>query len=230
MQPPTLDRLFVVIPCYNDFPTIGSTIASLLPYAGHIVVVDDGSQPSLISHVHHLPVYYLRHIVNLGQGAALRTGTDFALQNGAEWIVHFDADGQHSAEDVLKMLAPLHKNSVDIVLGSRFLNPVDIQAIPLFKRFLLQLGRIVNRILAANMRLSDAHNGFRAMNRQAALVLEWKSPRMAHASEILTDITRHKLRYCEVPTHVKYTPYSRKKGQKWYHAIDIVWDLVLNKR
>ena len=111
---------FVIVPAFNEGEII-STLQGLIAAGYSVVVVDDGSTNGMDALVANLPVYFLRHPVNLGQGAALQTGMTFALQNGAEIIVHFDADGQHKVEDIETLLKPLHQGEADVVLGSRFL-------------------------------------------------------------------------------------------------------------
>ena len=220
-------RVFVIIPTYNEGTVIRQTIQSLgNQYA--IVVVDDASRDDTYAKIKDLPVYYLRHDINLGQGAALQTGMTFALQEGADIVVHFDADGQHNPGDINRFIDELEAKNVDIVLGSRFLRNTDRRAIPPLRRLLLQLGRFVNGLLAG-LWLSDAHNGFRVMNRRSLSCIQLRENRMAHATEILMQIKRHHLSYVECPTHIEYTAYSKVKGQRWQGSIDILIDVFINK-
>ncbi len=221
------ERVFVVIPSYNEGKVIRQTIRSL-PDQYHVVLVDDASTDDTINAVRDLPIYYLRHDINLGQGAALQTGMDFARQQGADIVVHFDADGQHNPADIQSFIDVLQTRQVDVVLGSRFLRNDDLRAIPQLRRMLLRVARIVNGLLTG-LWLSDAHNGFRVMNRRALTAIQLKENRMAHASEILMQIRRQQLRYVEMPTHIVYTDYSQVKGQRWQGAIDIMIDVFINK-
>lgn len=207
---------------------IRQTIAGLIPKGYSIVVVNDGSTQSIYDEVADLPVLYAAHRINLGQGAALQTGIEIALAKGATYIVHFDSDGQHSADDIPGMLKPLLENKADIVIGSRFLNKNDALAIPFKRRILLRAARIVNWTLTG-MWLSDAHNGFRAMTNASGREINLRENRMGHASEILVQIREKKLRYAEMPTHIIYSDYSKAKGQSPLNAINIVIDMILNK-
>jgi len=207
---------------------IRKTLSELINLGYSTVVVDDGSTQKIFEEINGLPVIYAKHRINLGQGAALQTGVEIALQRGAELIVHFDADGQHSAEDISRMIQPILEYKADIVIGSRFLNRKDSDAIPIKKRILLRTARLVNWSLTG-MWLSDAHNGFRAMNRLAGEKVIIRENRMGHASEILIHIRRHKLRYTERATHITYSAYSEAKGQSAFNSINIVIDLLLNK-
>jgi glycosyltransferase involved in cell wall biosynthesis len=220
--------IFIVIPCYNDKRMIRETVQGLLPYKYSIVVVDDGSDQNVYEEIADLPVIYARHRINLGQGAALQTGAEIALARNAKLIVHFDSDGQHSVDDIPEMIRPLIEEKADIVIGSRFLNRNDTDAVPLKRRMLLRTARLVNWCLTG-VWLSDAHNGFRAMTVVAGSRIKLKENRMGHASEILMLIRNQKLRFAERPTHIIYSEYSMAKGQSPLNAINIVIDILLNK-
>src|ERR1044071_5659611 len=93
-------KVFVVVPAYNEKETIKQVTMDLLTHDYSIVIVDDGSDTKLSSVLKGMPVYILRHRVNLGQGAAIQTGIEFAISKDASYIVTFDADGQHKSEDI----------------------------------------------------------------------------------------------------------------------------------
>lgn len=221
-----MPRIFVIIPAYNENEVLRMTIEEFSTFNYTIIVVDDGSYISQASFLTGLPVTILRHKINLGQGASLQTGNEYALKQGADFIVHFDADGQHSVHDIQDLLAPLFTNKFDIALGSRFLSTSN--KIPLGKKILLKSARYIN-FLFSGILLSDAHNGLRAMTAAAISKIRIKENRMAHASEILLAITKNKLRYLEIPVTVKYTAYSKEKGQSAFNSIRIFFDLLLHK-
>jgi glycosyltransferase involved in cell wall biosynthesis len=219
---------FVVVPAYNEAGQIGSTLRRLLDAHFEVVVVDDGSSDGTWDVVNRLPVHRLRHPTNLGQGAALQTGMTYALQQGAEFIVHFDADGQHQAEDIDSLLEPLSRGEADVVLGSRFLNRDHQGNVPAIKRLLLRGGVWVNGLLTG-LWLTDAHNGFRALTRSAASQIHLEENGFTHASEILNQIRSRRLQHLERPTAILYTDYSKQKGQSVWNAFNIVFDLLLRK-
>jgi glycosyltransferase involved in cell wall biosynthesis len=221
------EQIYILIPSFNEGKVIRQTIRSLGDQY-HIVVIDDASTDDTANAVRDLPIYYLRHDINLGQGAALQTGMDFALQQGADIVVHFDADGQHNPADIDRFIDILKTRKVDVVLGSRFMRQDDLLAIPRLRRLLLRVARVINGLLTG-LWLSDAHNGFRVLNRNALHAIQLKENRMAHASEILMQIRRCQLRYVECPTHIIYTEYSQVKGQRWQGAVDILIDVFINK-
>ncbi len=221
-------QTFVIVPAYNEGAAIRAAAAPLLAAGYSVVVVDDGSSDDTWQAVCGLPVYALRHPINLGQGAALQTGMTFALAQGAEYIVHFDADGQHQAADVERLLAPLLAGEADVALGSRFARPEDAALVPTARRCLLKIGVLVNGLLTG-VWLTDAHNGLRALTRGAAERIRLRENRQAHATEILTQIRRAKLRYVERPTTVHYTDYSRAKGQSGWNSLNIFFDLITGR-
>ncbi len=222
-----MKNVYVVIPSYNEGETLRRTVESLLPCGYEIVVVDDGSREDPRTMLADLPIHYLRHPINLGQGAALQTGMDYAKAQGAEAVIHFDADGQHDKDDIPQFLAAL-ESGADVVIGSRFLRESDLAHVPKGKRLVLRCARIVNGIFTG-MWLTDAHNGFRALSRKALEAIDLTENRMAHATEIMSQIRAAKLSVKEVPVTIRYTDYSQAKGQKWTNSLNILIDLILNK-
>ena len=221
-------RVFVIVPAFNEREVILSTLQSLLRAQYNVVVIDDGSTDGTSALMTNCPVYLLRHAINLGQGAALQTGMSFAVQEGAEIIVHFDADGQHRIEDIESLIEPLRKGEADVVLGSRFLRQVDRSAVPPHKRLVLRVAVVVNW-LATGVWLTDAHNGFRALTADAAKRIRLREAGFAHATEIISEIRRAGLRYVEKPTSIRYTDYSKGKGQPIWNAVNILIDLLLRR-
>jgi glycosyltransferase involved in cell wall biosynthesis len=192
-----------------------------------IIIVDDGSSKPVQQTIAGLSVTLLRHKLNLGQGAALQTGFDYAKKAGFDIVITFDADGQHKVNDLPVLIKPILENKADVVLGSRFLFPNKTN-FPFFKKTTLQTARIINFLLSGIL-LSDAHNGLRALNKTALEKINLTENRMAHASEILFEIKKQKLRYTEVPVNVLYTDYSRQKGQSPRDSIKVLFDVVLHK-
>jgi glycosyltransferase involved in cell wall biosynthesis len=221
-------RIFLVIPAYNEGRILASTIRGLLPYGYSVVVIDDGSTDGTADILRGLPIHYLRHPVNLGQGAALQTGMDYALAHGAEYLVHFDADGQHPAEGISSLLEPIRRGECDVAVGSRFLDVENVKLIPPGRRILLRGAVVISGILT-NLWLSDAHNGFRALPRAAAEKIRLRENGFAHATEFLDEVRRARLRVKEVPAAIRYTDYSQAKGQPALNSLNILIDVLLRK-
>ncbi len=221
-------EIFVVVPAFNEGSVIRATLRPLIEQGYSIVVADDGSKDRTWKHLKDLNVHRLRHPFNLGQGAALQSAVSYALAEGAKFIVHFDADGQHSIEDIPGLLAPVIAGRADVALGSRFLRREDWQAVPPTRRLLLKGAVVVNWLLTG-LWLTDAHNGARAMTRKAAQKIVLRENGFAHATEILQQILALRLRYVECPTRIRYTEYSLHKGQRFWHAFDVFVDLLIKR-
>lgn len=216
---------WLVIPLYNEATVVRDVVQNARATFPHIVCIDDGSTDSSVAEALAGGAVVLRHPINLGQGAALQTGIEFALrQPGAEYFVTFDSDGQHQVADAVEMVERLRTEPYDIVVGSRFLDGrTNASAL---KKLVLRMAVLFER-LSTGVRLTDAHNGLRAFNRHAASALDIRQNRMAHASEIVAQIGEHKLRYVEHPVHIVYTDYSRSKGQSLWNSVNILSELFI---
>jgi len=222
-----MKKVFIVIPAYNEEKKLGKVIKNLKQANyKNIVVVDDGSNDTTANVANKAGVFVLRHIINRGQGAALKTGINFALKKGADIIITFDADGQHTPKDISKLIEPIVKGKADIVLGSRFLS--EKSNTPFIRTLFLKGGALIFRLLYG-VKLTDSHNGLRAMSKKAASSIDISCDDMAHASEIIEEISRHKLRYVEVPVTIKYSDYSLSKGQSSLNSFRILWKMFINK-
>lgn len=214
----------LVVPVYNEGPVVADVLREALTVFPTIVAVDDGSTDDSAAQVATTDALLVRHPVNLGQGAALQTGIETALLlPHVKYFVTFDSDGQHDAADAAAMVARLRNDEADVVLGSRFL---DGRTKPgLIKRIVLR-GAVWLTNAQSGVKLTDAHNGLRAMNRAAASHLRLRQNGMAHASEIIEQLGRSGLRWAEHPVHIRYTEYSVAKGQSVLNAVNILTDLI----
>lgn len=220
---------WVVIPAYNEETTIGQVLDQFQGTQYSVLVIDDCSRDNTSEIALSYSVTFLRHIINLGQGAALQTGFDYVLNHtAAEYIITFDSDGQHQISDIPKLLEPLKTGNYDVTLGSRFITKASKDKIPFIKLATLKLGLVFTK-LTTKLKVTDTHNGLRGFTRNALKKIQIHQSRMAHASEILSEIAKKGLRYKEIPVSVLYTPYSRKKGQSIFNAFNILWDLFTGK-
>jgi glycosyltransferase involved in cell wall biosynthesis len=156
-------KVIAVVPSYNEAGRIGAVIRALLPRVGGVIVVDDGSSDESVAEATAAGARVIRHVLNRGQGAALKTGTLAALADGADVVIHFDADGQHDPDAVPTLLAPISGGSADVVLGSRFLG-VTSEGMPISRRLLLVAARQFSGLaLGIPHRFTDPQSGMRAM-------------------------------------------------------------------
>ena len=219
-------QIWVVIAAYNEASVIGRVVADVKGARYHVIVVDDGSGDGTGAAAFAAGGVVVRHPVNLGQGAALQTGITFALAEGADVIVTFDADGQHRARDIAVLVDALSTHNAHFALGSRFLGRTLRQ--PLSRRILLKAATSFTR-LTTGLSVTDTHNGLRAMTRAGASRINLHQNRMAHASEILHQIAENGLRYVEAPVTIEYSTYSLEKGQRLGDALMILVDLFARR-
>lgn len=225
-------KTYIVSAAYNAEKTIGKVIDDLHKHKyNNIIVVNDGSKDNTEKIALSKGVVVLNHIINRGQGAALRTGNEYALRHGADIIVHFDADGQMMAKDIKDMIAPIENKEVDVTIGSRFLGKEAID-MPKSKKLTLFLGKLFLKLFYG-VNLTDSQCGFRALSRKAAERIEIKEDRAEHASEILIQIFKRKIKYKEMPVTIKYTEFSKKYTQhgkfSLLSGIKIALRLILKK-
>ena len=214
----------VVIPVYNEAPVVADVVRKVRRLYPLVVCVDDGSRDGSAAAITEAGAVLVQHPLNLGQGAALRTGLDLGLTMGAaRYFVTFDADGQHDIADVAPMLSLLDEGSPKIVFGSRFLD--DRTEVGAVKRAVLRTAVMYSR-MSTGLALTDTHNGLRAFTREVAAALDLQLNGMAHASELLSLVARHEFPYAEIPVHIRYTDYSRAKGQPLMNGVNILFDLL----
>ena len=219
--------VWIVVPAYNEAAVVGEVIADLRSVFDHVVCVDDGSQDDTAAVALRAGAHVVRHPVNLGQGAAIQTGIEYARsQPGAEVFVTFDADGQHRVKDVMRMIDRLTAEDVDIVIGTRFADQGVHSEVPVLKRIVLRTAVWLSP-RSRRLNLSDAHNGLRVFNRTVAGGLDIAISGMGHASEIIALVDENNWRVTEEPVEILYTDYSKSKGQPLVNGVNIVFDVFL---
>lgn len=215
---------WVVIPLYNEAQVIGGVIRDLLPAFSNIVCIDDGSRDGGGDIARSAGARIVTHPINLGQGAALQTGFEYALERGAEYVVTFDADGQHRVVDAKAMLQRARDEDFAIVFGSRFL---DDRTKPGFLKKIVLKTAVTVTNWTTRTRLTDAHNGLRVIRADALRKVKLRQDRMAHGTEIVVQLGKAGLPYTEHPVEVIYTDYSRAKGQSLLNSVNILIDLFI---
>jgi glycosyltransferase involved in cell wall biosynthesis len=214
----------VVIPVFNEAPVVRDVVCSVRERYANVVCIDDASTDGSAKELAGTGVALVRHPFNLGQGAALRTGIEYGLRcTKATLFVTFDADGQHDIDDVDQMLKILDDGGAQIVFGTRFLDTRTQLGVA--KRAVLNAAVRYTRV-STGLSVSDTHNGLRAFTREVAEALDLTMNGMAHASELLAIVAKRNYIYAEAPVHIRYTEYSRGKGQPLLNAINIIFDII----
>lgn len=228
-----MPSLFLIIPAFNEARVIQNTLRGLPPRIDGIdrlvvVVVDDGSTDGTADEVMRSGderVVLLRHAINRGLGGALGTGMQYARSRGADFVVTYDADGQHAPEDIAAVLAPLVDGRADAVIGSRLLDP---KGMPWY-RVVGNWGLNVFTYLIFGMWTTDSQSGLRGFSRAAVDQIDIRMDRMEVSSEFIKEIRRCRLRFAEVPIRAIYSDYSLAKGQRNINGFNILLRLVLHR-
>ena len=236
MEPSHPDRpdfrdTWLIIPCYNEGQVIQEVIENARQTFPNIVAVNDGSVDDSAARIHAGGAHLVNHPVNLGQGAGIQTGVEYArAQPGAQYFVTFDADGQHQVKDVVRMVSRLREEPVDIIVGTRFGRPrAENDQVPWIKRVVLKTVVFLSPT-TRRLGLSDAHNGLRVFNKKVADEMNIRMNGMSHASELVSMIADRGWRVAEEPVDILYTEYSMSKGQSLINGVNILADGLLARR
>lgn len=213
------NNVYIIIPAYNEGKRILDVIKKVREYAKNIVVVDDGSKDNTYNIAKKTSVDVLKHIINLGKGAALKTGCDYAIKKGAKKLVVMDADGQHDPSEIPNFIKNL--NNVDIVFGYRTLKKMPL---------ILKVGNwFINEStkLLYGLDLRDTQGGYRAFRSNCYKKIRWRANDYSMESEMIANVGKHRLRYKEVPVKTIYE--DKYKGTTVLDGIKIVFNMVLWK-
>lgn len=212
-------KIFIVIPAYNEAKRIKAVLEDLKNSGLPIIIIDDGSKDSTFEKAKEHNVIALRHKINLGKGAAIRTGCEAAILMGAEAIIMMDADGQHKGGDLPKFLEKIQSGKFDVVFGSRNMN----LGIPLV-RFLGNKFASVLISLLFGVYISDLISGYRALTKKAYTGMNLSSSDYGIETEMVIKTAKLKLRYCEIPIETIY--YDRFKGVTILDAFGILLNVI----
>ena len=211
------EKLFVVIPAYNEGKRIAKVIRKARRYCENVVVVDDGSSDNTSEVAEKEKAVVLRHIINIGKGAALKTGCDYAVKQKADKIIVMDADGQHDPALIPLFVKVLRNN--DIVFGCRKFN----KKMPLIFRFGNSFINKVQEILF-NIRISDTQSGYRAFTADAYKKIRWDAIDYSMESEMIANVSKNNLKYIEIPITTIYA--EKYKGTTIIDGIKIVLKMI----
>ena len=222
--------VWIVVPAFNEASVIGDVIADVRAVFGHVVCVDDGSRDDTGERALRAGAHVVRHPDNLGQGAAIQTGVEYArAQPGAQVFATFDADGQHRVKDVVRMIDRLSAEQVDLVIGTRFADAGAVSRTPFLKKVVLRTAVWLSP-RTRKLGLTDAHNGLRVFNKTVADSLNITMSGMSHASEFIALAYENHWRVTEEPVEILYTDYSKSKGQPLLNGVNIVFEGLLRGR
>src|SRR3989338_2857076 len=213
-------RVFAVIPAYNEEKYISKIIKETKKYVDKVIVVDDGSKDKSVSMARRSKAVVLTHLVNLGKGAALKTGCDYAIKSNASLIIAIDADAQHDPKEIPSFLKGLKNH--EIVLGYRKLNRKMPSVLKFGNWFINKTIRFLYDI-----KIRDSQCGYRAFTAKAYKKLRWKASDYSMESEMIAKMGKYKLSYTEIPITTIYS--DKYKGTTVLDGIKIVFNLLVWK-
>lgn len=212
-------KIFIVIPAHNEAERIGNVLKDLMKIKLPIIVVDDGSSDNTYKIALKYNITLLKHKINLGKGAALKTGCDHAFSSGAEAVIIMDSDGQHKVEDLSKFIIELEEKTYEIIFGSRNLN----FGVP-FVRFIGNKSASVLVAFLFGIYVSDLICGFRAFTKKGYERLRWQSSGYGVETEMVVRAGKLGLRYCEIPVETIYL--DKFKGVTILDALSILLNVL----
>ncbi|MFH1317259.1 MAG: glycosyltransferase family 2 protein [Candidatus Woesearchaeota archaeon] len=213
-------KVYAVIAAYNEEKYIGSVIKNIKKHLDNVIVVDDGSRDETNNIAKENKAIVLRHPINIGKGAAIKTGCDFVLNKGGEIMILIDADGQHDPKEIPNFLESLKNN--DIVFGFRKFN----KDMPLMMKIGNNIINTATRFLY-NIDLFDSQSGYRAYNADAYRKIRWDANDYSMESEMIANLGKTRLRYTQIPIQTIYSDIY--KGTTAIDGIKIVINMILWK-
>lgn len=215
-------KISIVIPLFNEEKHISEVLKGVKEYGFPVIVVDDGSTDNSKVKVKGEGLGYvtvLEHKINLGKGAAMKTGAEYAFSRGAEAIIFMDSDGQHESEDLPKFIKALETGRSDVVFGSRNLN----MGVPLVRYLGNKFASLLVRLLF-NIYISDLICGYKAITKKGYEKVKWESAGYGVETEIVVRVAQNKVTYSEIPVETIY--HSGVKGVTLLDAFGILAQVV----
>lgn len=207
----------VVIPAYNEEKHLQGTIQKAKKYCANIIVIDDGSFDQTSRIAREEGITFLKHQVNLGKGAALKTGCDYAVRKGFPQIIVLDADGQHEPDKIPLFLEKL--KDYDLIFGYREFS----QSMP----FVLKFGnKFINQTIKIlyQMDLKDTQCGYRAFTTETYKKIRWQASDYGMESEMIANAGKEKIKYTQIPIQTIYS--DKYKGTTVIDGIKIVLKII----
>jgi polyprenyl-phospho-N-acetylgalactosaminyl synthase len=216
-------KILIGMPAYNEGPVIGKVIDSLRAQGyTNIVVCNDGSKDTTAHVAQSHGARVISHKINRGAGAATATLLAYAKRVQADYLVLLDSDGQHSPQDVARLLSVAPKYNV--VIGSR--NILDSR-MPLSRKLLNFGGSIVTCLFFGRF-VFDSQSGFKVFDAKALANISLTYDTYEFCSQIIGEIAKHQLTVKEIPIQVIYTAHSKKKGQNFWNGIKMLFRFFIN--
>jgi glycosyltransferase involved in cell wall biosynthesis len=200
------ETVLAIIPAYCEGQFIADVVRRVSQYIDSILVVDDGSRDQTAAEAEAAGAHVIRHETNLGKGAALKTGLQYAVALGVEYFLFLDGDGQHDPSDIPAFIDAMNGSDCDLIVGNRMLS---IAAMPRIRRWTnqfmsWQIGRL------CNLPIPDSQCGFRLVRKKALPVLTAPGNRFEFESESIILAARNGFKLGFVPIRTIYKGQNSK--------------------
>ncbi len=223
-------KICIIIPIYNEAQVLASVVSEIHQAGKYtIIVIDDGSDDQSFLTAKKLGVIALRHKINRGKGAAVKTGIEVAKLLDADIVVTMDGDGQHDPLDIFALVKPIIEDGCDVVLGSRLMNH---EGMPAIKVVANKIGNIFTWLFYGIF-VSDSQSGYRAFSKYAIQVINTRADKYEYDSKVIREMKNNRLKFVEVPVQVRYTEYSmgKKHKQGFVNGLKtlgrMIWDMLV---
>jgi len=195
-------KISIGLPAYNEEWKIGKIISGLQELNYSIIVCNDGSSDQTGAIAEEMGAIVVNHQKNMGYGAAIKSIFLKAKEINSDFLITFDADGQHNISDISDILKPLISMDADIVIGSRFLGEGE-DKIPKYRKFGI---KAINKIssLSQDLNVKDTQSGFRGYSKKALEVINPIENGMGISTEILMKASKKDLKMVEIPIVINY--------------------------
>jgi glycosyltransferase involved in cell wall biosynthesis len=215
-------KIFIVIPLFNEEKYIAQVINDLDTFKLPVVVVDDGSTDNSLQKLggsKNQKLILLEHKINLGKGAAMKTGADFAFSKGADAVIFMDSDRQHEVGDLTKFINGLESGKFDVIFGTRNYN----YGVPLVRYLGNKFASILLRMMFGIF-VTDVLCGYKGLTKAAYKKLLWSSSGYGVETEIVARAGKAKLKFLEVPIQTIY--HEKDKGVTILDAFGILFQVI----
>lgn len=222
-------QTYVIIPAYNEETRVRPVIEAIVDMGFKIILVNDGSSDGTLDVLKDVQMKYpenifiYSHVINRGVGLAMQTGFEAVLKHNPKYIVNIDADGQHSVDDLERVLEPLIAGRAEAVIGVRSLSDM-----PKSKNFGNSVMNILTHIFYG-VNVSDSQTGFRALTRSALDKISINAQGYLISSEFIREINDNNIPFEEVTIETIYTPETQAKGTNYKVGIKILFTMIRHK-
>lgn len=209
------------MPGFNEAKYVRGVLKKVKKYTQNIIFVDDGSTDATTQEARTEVTHVLTHKINLGKGAALKTGCDYAFEElGAEVVILMDSDDQHNPAELPQFLHAMEETKSEVVFGAR---KVDVK-MPFFKRIFNMLASYAVNVLFGGQLIPDIPSGYKAFTRKAYTKIRWNSLGYQVEMEIACRVTKHAIPFTSITIDTIY--HDHDKGMTILNALDLFHSIL----